>query len=159
MNNSTGSDDCITFSMVRLENEGLSFAIPSTWDIWEPPDGLVFLASEAHDVNPFEAQVSISKERLEPETHARDYLVSCLAALKHGLNGFVEEESGIFVANETEVAWLQYSSVIEKDNVTQRDFYVVVEGAGYIINCKAPSRDFAKWHRVFTTVGESVTQT
>ena len=148
--------DDTRFSVIHLPTTAISFLIPDDWDVWEPPHDLLFLASDSRETDPFEAQVTVSMEHLEPEANAKDYLVCCFVGLKHHLNAFAEQESGAFMANGIEVAWLKYKSESDGCGVTQRDYYVVTDQTGYVFNCKAPSEHFGKWEACFATIGRSI---
>lgn len=145
------------FVRIRIEREPMSISIPYDWEIWEPPEGLVFLASDPIDVETFEPQITVSKERLSNKSDSRSYFVANYVGLKHRTKMFNDIGSGSFGVAGGEVAWLNYSAQIDVYDVTSMDFYVVADQTAYVINCKVPTADFPRWKELFEAVGESIT--
>lgn len=150
------ASDGLPYTTRRLATGSISFLIPTNWEVWEPPQDMLFLASAPEDVEPFEAQVSVSRTNVSEDTDCLGLLVAGCVTMRSRLPAYAEEDASTFSTADTNVGRLQYSARIQGYDVRQVDFYVVVERVGYVINCKAVAHDFPRWKSIFDSVGESI---
>ncbi len=116
-----------------FSNEHISIALPSDWDRWDAPEGMLFSASAPdEDAEPFEAQVTVSKEELSEACDSTGYMMGNYIYLKTHFQNFVDHGTGSFDVAGGKVAWLNYSARFDEWNVTEKDFYIVVGQTAYL---------------------------
>ena len=140
----------------RLAGEPLSLLLPSDWQVWEPPANILFLASAPDEAEPFEAQLTVSKEMLPVPTDSIGYLVGNLVSLRSMLISFQDLGAGEFAVEGATVAWLAYSANVEGFDVTAIDFFLSLETQAYVIHCVTPQSVFSQWEEFFRRVGASI---
>lgn len=133
----------------------ISLAVPYDWEIWDPPDDVLFIAAAPEKgQDEIQPHFFVTKEPNRWDS-SRGYMIGSIVALRN-LEGYAEHEIFEFEVDACPIACVSYDAPVDEWVFTNRQYMFVFHDWAYLITCKMLTEQARRWSGVFDNIARSL---